>query len=222
MADLGKYTLKNTIPFPPVTGFLGTPLVVDLDLDGYSDVVFPVCKDSKCEQSSYIYTLPAMEKQNPGPGDWKLLHSFQAGGKASGKDLVRNFETTGKANSGFTNNLVLRAGDVNLDGYPDFLAVVSTIGQTNASRELLLLKNDECGKNSGVCNGKRGLDPRSLGITNVEAAAFFDYNEDGSNDLVYTRIEDGKYVMRNKDISDKGDASFLKVSCHVLTLILID
>ena len=197
--DRGQYESRAEIPFPEGKSVHGTPIVVDVDLDGKQEIVLPVCTDDKCEESEIYYYDVEEVSGNYSENNWKLFHSF--------KPESKSFMLQGVGDTKIvTNNLILKAGDVDFDGYPDFLVVL----KSSDKPKLFLLQNIKCvGKDE--CNGARGLFTRDLNLGDVETATFFDYKEDGGNNLIYSYYKNGEYFMENKDISDKGDSAFLKV-----------
>jgi integrin alpha FG-GAP repeat containing protein 1 len=114
---------------------------------------------------------------------------------------------------GIQNNIFLRAADVNFDGYPDFLAVLESKDKSGeVSSDLYLLTNIVCVSGAdNVCNAGRALSVTAENIKNVEIATFFDFNENGNNDIIFSTHSDNKFFLGSKEISDKGDDAFLKV-----------
>jgi len=206
--DEGKYSHSATIDFPSGKEVHGNMIVIDIDLDGYQELVFPVCVDANCETSEiFYYEIEELSEKGKSldKDEWTLFHAFseETQPKVFTKTSLNQNPTI------ITNNLILRAGDYNFDGYPDFLTVMKIKG--NEYRKLFLLENTDCAGNGKKCAGSRDLSTKDYSLTNVEVGTFFDYKEDGGNNLIYSVYENGKYMMKSKDISDKGDSAFLKV-----------
>ena len=207
--DRGQYSFRGAIPFPTGKTVHGNAIVLDIDLDGNQEFVFPVCVDEDCKESEMWYyeiEEAADKDQEFAAEHWILLHSFTQESTSTTKSFTKHSMGNPKL---ITNNLILRAGDVDFDGYPDFLTVLRT--QDDNVRGLFLLNNIKCGGNAKLCGGSRGISTRDLSLPNVETGVFFDYKEDGGNNLIYSVFQNDDYTMGSKDISDKGDSSFLKV-----------
>jgi integrin alpha FG-GAP repeat containing protein 1 len=200
----GGYYRKYIKNFP-AHSVLGNPTVVDINLNGKPDLVIPLCRDADCTHS-FIYYREMENEDEP----WRLMHSFEEYSTANSSPL-KKFKQTSNF-SGIRNNLFLRSADVNFDGYPDFL--VSLEDETSAVVGLYLLTNIECeGGNDAVCDYGRALEVSKSLQNNAEIGTFFDFRENGNNDVIFSRYdgEREKFFLGSKEISDKGDDAFLKI-----------
>ncbi|RUS28626.1 hypothetical protein BC938DRAFT_481655 [Jimgerdemannia flammicorona] len=115
----------------------------------------------------------------------------------------------------------VRAGDYNLDGYPDLLLISSS--DSGSTSHVILLESVLCTPNTcsdeAVAAGRRSFVKVLKGaqtltsITNARAAAFFDIDEDGTLDIMVLQSDDSGTAARNvQPIHNNyfNDAFFLK------------
>ncbi|XP_035218412.1 T-cell immunomodulatory protein-like [Stegodyphus dumicola] len=180
---------------------------VDLNLDGKLDHIMPVCYDRKCEKSAILVS--------DNVSHWHIL-------------LDNFINPKDKSNWGFklpigsTLEMValpvtLRVGDIDLDGYPDFLTVLQS--KRNASDvRAVILRNIPC-KNCQNCSYDRCLEiewevPGLKDVQNIQILAFFDLYEDGILDILAssnTKEEWKIHAFKNTEVFD---------SCFVKVLVL--
>jgi integrin alpha FG-GAP repeat containing protein 1 len=156
-------SLHQVVPLPDGHGQISA---VDVDADGRLDLVFPVCwPRGECTERNELHIMyniaPACCNAFPGsarPDDCMSgcksglcappgTFGYTSGGTTDASTYrVVVPSTAFGANLFLTNSTLggfqVRAGDYNLDGYPDLLAVVRTDGTGRA----VLLTNTACGE----------------------------------------------------------------------------
>lgn len=177
---------------------------VDLNLDGKIDLVVPICHDKSCDNSAIMVLNSALE--------WELwLDSFKYQNITWGFKLPKVDPLDMSALP-----VTLRAGDIDMDGYPDFIAILQSKSPKPKSK-LVILKNSPCVSQSH-CIHDRSLEviwdiPGLSDIPNIEIAAFFDIYEDGILDILASSKDPEKHewkihALKNSEIVD---SCFMKV-----------
>ncbi|CAL1285274.1 unnamed protein product [Larinioides sclopetarius] len=108
--------------------------------------------------------------------------------------------------------VTLRAGDVDMDGYPDFITVLQSKKDATDVRGVIM-RNIPCSNN---CTSGRTLEivwdvPGLKDIPNVQIAAFFDLFEDGTLDILAATNTKQKWKMHALRNTEIFDSCFLKV-----------
>lgn len=119
---------------------------------------------------------------------------FDFGSFETDLSLNKLLEVEVDINQGISSNF--HTADINLDGYPDVFIVAEL---KNGHRKVFILENIPCdslSSSGGKCSGnRRGFKLVTNGVsalsdlTNVKQAAFYDFSERGSFDLLVT-VED--------------------------------
>lgn len=202
---VGNSTFKgpNRREYPPDAAVKGQSLFVDVDADGDMEHVMPVCLGSADCKRSAIMVLNGTQ--------WVTwFESFQDSANNTWKFHVDEGQPADVAMP-----VALRSADVDMDGYPDFLAVLDgkPSGQKKVVTRATLLLNVHCPS----CPYGRNLVPywnygALANFDSAKLAAFFDIDEDGHMDILLTNgtHQNGfhTYALRNQ-FSD--DACFIKV-----------
>lgn len=198
----GTFSGPKRRDYPSNAAVKGQSLFVDIDADGDMEHVMPVCLgQSDCRNSSIVVF------NSSGWITW--LDGFHDASNQVWR-FFRDAEGTRLAVP-----TALRTADVDMDGYPDFLAVLEGRPKDRKGpvRRATLLLNVRCPS----CPFGRKLVPywnygALATFDSVRLAAFFDIDEDGQMDVLLTNgtKEDGlrTHALRNQ-FSD--DACFIKV-----------
>uniref|UniRef100_A0A224Z258 Integrin alpha FG-GAP repeat containing protein 1 n=1 Tax=Rhipicephalus zambeziensis TaxID=60191 RepID=A0A224Z258_9ACAR len=193
----------NKREYPSDAAVKGQSLFVDVDADGDMEHVMPVCLGSADCKRSAIVVLNGSQ--------WVTwFESFQDSANNTWKFHVDEGQPADVAMP-----VALRSADVDMDGYPDFLAILEgkLPDQKKAVTRATLLLNVHCPS----CPYGRNLVPywnygALANFDSAKLAAFFDIDEDGHMDILLTNgtRQNGfhTYALRNQ-FSD--DACFIKV-----------
>ena len=185
---------------------MGQVSFADINLDGVLDALVPVCYDGiKCANSS-VLTAPVSEfSTNNRPfepvnvlfGNWRL-------------DMLSDAD--------IYSPLTLRMGDINLDGYPDFLLRLSQPLLPHMEHQTHLFLNVEWQDDDILPKppkGARGFILRESvleDIKDTQMATFFDWHEDGVEDvMVIQKQGDSFKVGAFTNATLTSDAYFVKV-----------
>lgn len=173
---------------------------VDLNLDAKLDLIMPVCLDHVCDQSAILILNKTTSK-------WELLFDdFQYANVTWGFKLAPTNPPLDMAALPVT----LRSGDIDMDGYPDFLTILESKSSPSKSRPVII-------KNSPCINCTHCFLDRCLkvvwdipGLQNIEIAAFFDIYEDGILDIIASSKgrEWKLHALKNQE---DPDSCFMKV-----------
>nr|CAG4650038.1 EOG090X03KG [Sida crystallina] len=183
---------------------IGQSVFIDVNFDGVLDHLVPVCVDSKCLKSSfYIYTNDKwlqlecdLQQVNHPEKQWTFHPPASDGTVPFYQDTV-----------------TVRAGDFNLDGYPDLLVTLVNTNSPKHNPELraVLLENNPCSD----CTFGRRLDPNwnvlSEWNTSVSMAAFYDVQENGVLDVLLAHQVGGELRLAAYKNALDYDANFIKV-----------
>ncbi|XP_063240143.1 T-cell immunomodulatory protein [Bacillus rossius redtenbacheri] len=188
----GGFSLGSKVGYPKAA-HVGQSVFVDVELRGSLSHVVPVCYSQDCSNSSILV------REQAGWRDLRPLLQDRAG-KAWG--------FVAPDGRRYTDTITLRAGDFNMDGYPDLLA---TIRQAPGGRpRACLLENVACPRR-GACGGLDrtfavawgALSPLDEGSV---AGAFYDLYQDGVLDVILA----GERTQAFRNTLDY-DANFVKV-----------
>lgn len=198
----GSFGGPHRRDYPQDAAVKGQSLFVDVDADGDMEHVMPVCLGSADCRHSAIMVLNG--------SSWvPWYESFQ-----DNTNYTWRFHHEEESPE-LTLPITLRTADVDMDGYPDLLAILKgkLPGQKKMVVRATLFLNARCPQ----CPFGRNLVPywNYGALANFDAAklaAFFDIDEDGHMDILLTNgsKSDGfrTYALRNQ-FSD--DACFIKV-----------
>lgn len=192
----GEFAYNRTI-HPPVNltvEQIGQSLFLDLELTGEMYHLLPVCFDGfkecvPCRNSTlFAYVNEKWHNLNP---DFK-----------DSTNQVWGFYRC--SSRPYTDAVTLRAGDFNMDGYPDILATLSV---QNSHSKVFLLEN--VGSLSGSLGRTYAIRGDALAPMNNETtmAAFYDLYQDGILDVILYG-QDKVQAFRN---TLDYDANFVKV-----------
>ncbi|KHN78663.1 Uncharacterized protein Tcan_09296 [Toxocara canis] len=175
--------------------YYGAALFADFDADGLVDIGIPWCADESCTK------IDGIKMWNRHVSLWQ---HFPVTG-LEGSELVS------KKGEG---NVVFRAGDFSLDGYPDLIALVR-----EKTQNPMVLENVACtdcisnaSRKFELRTSPRLIQPSDVSLGQVQMASFFDLKEDGTLDvLLEYKDADQKMAIDFIRCEDKGDTTFLKV-----------
>eukprot|EP00080_Pristionchus_pacificus_P017655 PDM77675.1 lnkn-1 [Pristionchus pacificus] len=193
---------EKQLPPPPNVGFAHTlaPLLSDIDMDEQMNFVVPVCKDATCT------TLDSLQSTQ-----WKMNE-----GKWSGWDTITIDLGQGNVIVAEEDTLVrMKAGDANLDGYPDMLVTIGTVNGPNNYAAVIENRGmaDSNMRKFEKPSGMMIMPGLALGM--IQSSSFFDFAEDGYLDvLVQWKLRDGddwQWSMCISEPREQGDVTFLKV-----------
>ncbi|GAB6026745.1 hypothetical protein CHUAL_013251 [Chamberlinius hualienensis] len=183
---------------PEKAVIIGQSIFVDPDLDGTMNHILPVCYDSDCLNSSILI----WDNKT-----WKSISwPFNYNGSIWG------FIPPSQSSASFQKTINLRVGDYDLDGYPDFLAVLKSNSNTE-THKAFIIQNVPC----NGCNFGRGFEivtdsPVLSGFNNVVLAAFYDIYEDGTLDiLLVTKLGVNMWSVVALQSNYDSNACFMKV-----------
>ncbi|XP_046550533.1 T-cell immunomodulatory protein-like [Haliotis rubra] len=197
----GEFIWNQTIPIPDEAVEVGHPTFVDMNSDHRINIVLPACTDAACS-SSMIFV-------------WSQ-HKWHKMGVNFKESNGRTWNFVPMANQLPPVNIppMLRAGDLNLNSYPDAVTVLSTNTKGNKTYGAFFLENVAC---SSACDGfsqtysiafHAPLQP--LG-PDMQQVSFFDLQDDGVLDILVNTIssKDAHITALRQTFSE--DACFLKV-----------
>uniref|UniRef100_T1GPQ4 T-cell immunomodulatory protein TIP C2 domain-containing protein n=1 Tax=Megaselia scalaris TaxID=36166 RepID=T1GPQ4_MEGSC len=183
--------------FPVISGatpIFGQTIFIDLDLTGKQVSIIPICFKSDCSNSTIL--IP--HEKNDANVDW-------------------GFIPPNKKDQYFTNTIAVRAGDYNMDGYPDLLATLKQINNPQIIKTVLLenvpcttCKLDQYKRTFKVNWNAFG----SMG-NNTVAGIFYDFYNDGILDIIFIEKNGDTF----KPLAFKNDLDYDSnfVKCIVLT-----
>ena len=184
---------------------VGQMSFTDIDGDGVTDLILPVCTSDDCSQS-VIYSRSLAENI------WiKLLSNDGMRWQFSVDDM--------KDNVAFP--LTIRFGDVTMDGNMDAVAILQERGGTN--KFSALLENVQCDRRFN-CEGARTFNIKQLKVVNKQAEeegienplviSLMDVNENGASDFIVTCKKDKGDTYYTKVLQNyfNFDTAFLKVA----------
>lgn len=193
---------------PPSDNFIyGQSLFADFDSDGSLEHLLPGCKDSNCD-SSVIYV-----RKNSQWTELPIDFSFYG------------FIPPSQSGEFWGPNLInLKAGDYNLNGFVDLMAVMRNRGNATNDKYPILLKNvandHQSGNTTLAFSRNFKIDKQVISLfshSNVIQASFFDLFDDGYLDILLVLKEQTQGSTENsyKLIALKNeyydDVYFLKV-----------
>ncbi|KAK6186117.1 hypothetical protein SNE40_008215 [Patella caerulea] len=196
----GKLVWNQTIVSPEELKSFGQPIFLDMDNDHSVDIVLPGCTDTTdCITTSAIYVWSKNK--------WYKLHVKFNDGTNQWGFLKDNTIPT------LSVPINLRMGDLNLDGFPDALTVLSWKKAENKSQVAYVLKNVGC----STCDGFSRTftiqfsDPLTKQSTIPVLVAFFDIGENGVLDIVLSNYQDKKTHLQALSQVFTEDAYFVKI-----------
>jgi len=200
------FTPWITIDFPPGVNknkqdIIGQTVFLDMELEGKLDHIVPVCDNMNCDNSRiYVYTQE--NKQ------WHDLHvNFHEDGTAN----KWKFAVNTKPQKPYTETITLRAGDFNMDGYPD---VMVTLNKANTQEyKSFFLKNIPC--KTACSEFSRTFEVQwnilSPYNNNTVLGVFFDFLQDGVLDLIFVHAQGTMFNVSAYRNTLDYDANFVKV-----------
>lgn len=178
---------------------VGQAVFADFELEGVENIILPVCFRKDCSNSTVLVY------------DGKNF-----------RDVHVNFKDPQGVLWGFVNpiesdvylkTITARSGDFNMDGYPDLIVTLQTVGGPK-HMQTFLLENVPC----KMCSKplKRTFEVKWSGLSpmgnETVAGAFYDFYQDGVLDVILIeKTKQGKYrplAFRN---TLDYDANFVKV-----------
>jgi len=175
----GQFKLRQNITIDFPIGQMGNALFLDMALTGRDhSIILPYCPDKKCKTTSGFALVDVVSgkvhKLNVQFGDsfgntWTFLKS--------------------SVHFNYLQAISVRAGDFNLDGYPDLVTTLTMTKKSSSEDETrsVLFKNVPC---RGNCEYPRTFEPNFYVLdtySNVISTAFFDSNENGLLDIIGLR-----------------------------------
>ncbi|UYV74177.1 ITFG1 [Cordylochernes scorpioides] len=197
----GKYNNSKNISYPPDMKHVGQFLFVDINAKGNVSLVAPACKDSECLHSVIL-------KYDLEHDRWEVIcDAFSTANTTYGFQLP-------DPKLPEVSQISLKSSDIDMDGYPDFVAVVEPKKGDHKQSRVVLIKNEP---GCSGCNTTTTLlplwdVPGLSDITNVQLAAFYDIYDDGVIDLLVLRRDTAnKWEIRALQNIIQDDACFIKV-----------
>lgn len=200
-----NFSKKSIIDYPnnPPNLIKLQSTFVDLNLDAKLDIIMPACYDIDCKSSVIFLYNKTLQT-------WvSLLDNFKHEGVTWGFKLKPQSSPLDMAALPVT----LRAGDIDMDGFPDFLTILES-KTTKRKTKPVIIKNSPC-FNCTNCDKDRCLEvywniPGLQDIPNIEIAAFFDIFEDGVLDILASS-KDHEWKIHALKNSENLDSCFMKV-----------
>uniref|UniRef100_A0A1B6IZN2 T-cell immunomodulatory protein TIP C2 domain-containing protein n=1 Tax=Homalodisca liturata TaxID=320908 RepID=A0A1B6IZN2_9HEMI len=197
------------IPLPP--GFsknkqhvIGQTIFLDVEMEGKLDHLVPVCFDLSCKNSSIlVYKYSNKTWHN-------LQVNFHEEGTANLWKFAYNSDTT-NFNERYTETITLRAGDFNMDGYPDLLVTLVNDARGTEFKSFLL-ENVPC---KTTCSEfSRTFEVRWNTLSpynnNTVLGVFYDFLQDGVLDIIFVHNKPTYNVSAYRN-TNNYDANFVKV-----------
>jgi integrin alpha FG-GAP repeat containing protein 1 len=231
------------LSFPAPLGS-GAPSFADVDKDGTMDILIPVCYPANsCSTTNSIHII--YNRQIPlcassleiGSQSTCRAHSnmclgdpnFRLG-DINGASSVAHVVVDRSAFAGLTFapgeadlQLTVRAGDINMDGYPDLLVPLQRVGDDGITRYMTMWLNVPCDSArctaQAVAAGRRtyqrvqDIDPTYSVLSSIEHAysgGFFDFNEQGAVGLMINSNATGANSVLTLFNNLEADSLFLK------------
>jgi len=192
------FEFNRTIDLPVKNAnFMGQSVFVDVNFNGFLEHLVPVCVDSQCRNSS-LYLYSAADDRwlsiECDLNEWKFVHPDQMGDNIYGETITA------------------RAGDVDLDGYPDLLMTLTHGGKKRA----VLLENLPSSDKDSAYSRKFVAKWSVLSQWNdTLMATFYDIQQKGVLDVLMVQQQrvDGQYQMIMSAYKNDldYDANFIKV-----------
>lgn len=202
--NMGKnFTNTKNITYPSWTFKQFQSTFVDLNLDAKIDHIMPVCNDADCSSASILIWNETLF-------NWTvLLDNFKH------DNMTWSFKLPKGLDMAASIPVTLRAGDIDMDGYPDFLTILQS-RSNDMKIKPVIIRNIPC-LNCTHCIFDRCLEivwdvPGLQDIPNIEVAAFFDIFEDGILDiLASSKNEHHEWKIHALKNSEVMDSCFMKV-----------
>ncbi len=215
-----EFSLHKTILYPEgcqpsdLDGCLvGQSSFFDFDLDGGLDTIVPLCYDGKkCDEPAILFaTIKRLWKEGE---DTKIFEKMTI----NLRDWTFDFRDQDQnQESDLFEAVTARAGDVNLDGYPDLLVrLTRKDDRTKFQTHLLLNVPVDVEEEIIVSSLNRGFllqDKYMAGLNSTSMAAFYDLYENGIEDLITVEEVGDKAVRIGAftNVTQDSDAYFVKV-----------
>ncbi|ESP02604.1 hypothetical protein LOTGIDRAFT_237922 [Lottia gigantea] len=192
----GALEWDQTIEAPTEIKVFGQPSFLDMNSDHSIDIVLPGCLNKDCSTSViYVYSKEKWYKLDVKFKDDNNLWGFNPTSLHPLLDVP----------------LSLRMGDLNLDGYPDALTILSLQNKTKVQKQVVM-KNVHCGSCEGF---SRTFEMNFIGPTkessNPVLVAFFDIGENGVLDVVMSNYDGKNSELVALSQTFTEDAYFVKV-----------
>lgn len=192
------FEFNRTIDLPVKNAhFMGQSVFVDVNFNGFLEHIVPVCVDQRCRNSS-LYLYSATEEHwlsvECDLNEWRFVVPSRTG------------------DSTYEETITARAGDVNLDGYPDLLMTLTHGGKKRA----VLLENLPSSDKSSAYSRKFVAKWSVLSEWNdTLMATFYDIQQKGVLDVLMVQEQkvDGQLQMVMSAYKNDldYDANFIKV-----------
>lgn len=203
-----KFVINGSISYPNISfGLKLQSTFVDLNLDAKIDLIMPVCEDMDCHKSAIL-----MLNSSSKVPKWQMVFdNFKYQNITWGFKLPKGHNPLDLSALPVT----LRAGDIDMDGYPDFITVLEPKSKLDLKSRLVIIKNRAC-YNGSHCVHDRSLEiiwevPGLNNIPGIEIAAFFDIFEDGTLDILASSRDKSEWKIHAFKNSEILDSCFMKV-----------
>lgn len=191
-----KFSHKIHLPDGNYNQHVGQTLFLDIELKGEMNYLLPICFDKKCTNSSILVNHnSSFENLNV---NFKDNENQQWGFVVPDKDQP------------YLNTITMRAGDFNMDGFPDLLV---TLAKQNGQPQTFLLENVPCKSNCKNMGRTfevqwKALMPFGNGTI---TGAFYDFYQDGILDVLFVEKSGERYRQVAFRNTLDYDANFVKV-----------
>ena len=203
------------------TNVLGQPIFIDMNQDGKLVHLLPFCAKKGCQNSG----IKLISYDKP-PVNLPVEFSDETGTPWHFLGKLNTSNPHQMLDSNYTDTIILRAGDFNLDGFPDLIGIVrkaKDVGTMSGLRAVLF-ENVPCQPvppNMAPCDNPRTFKINFNALAqyeNVILATFFDIHEDGLVDILLVRRTNNNttpnhdtYGIFAFENSPDYDANFMKV-----------
>lgn len=249
--NLKLFPSKYPLAGPKEVEILGQPLFIDLERNAKLMHLIPFCENKTCSTKWGILVAGQdgiFHKIELGPmkGDWRFIPPLHVPEVVNITVAISSETNVGEGffyemgdnldqkeddvNKFYYRSLVLQAGDYNLDGYPDLLAVLESDSKDNQRRRMaVVFENAPCitSLSDSDCPFRRTFMPNFKFLEeyeNITSASFFDLKENGILDVILVQKlpneinqtaahevhEVSDYAIRAFETSPNVDSYFIK------------
>lgn len=201
--DHEGFSFSESIPLPSddPNHTIGQSIFLDIELTGVITQIVPCCFDAMCNNSTILAFVHGR------------YYDLMVDLKDDMNQVWRFIKPTQTPDAIYQNTITLRAGDFNLDGYPDLL-VTLTSSTTADNAQTFLMENVACkhcpnGLTRTFAVRWHAFAPFANGTV---VGAFYDFYQDGILDVIFVEKQTNN---KSKPLAFRNtldyDANFVKV-----------